>query len=176
VSGRGVGLDVVRTNLKRVNGSLTIKTEPGKGTSFIMRLPLTLAIVKALLCTVSGETCALPVSDVREVVEVKPSLLCTVVGREALAVRERAYPLVRLSRLFNRRATLASDERYAVIVSSNGTEVAVAVSGLAGEQEVVVKNLGKMLGRINGLSGATILGQGEVALILDVHALLQAAM
>jgi two-component system chemotaxis sensor kinase CheA len=187
-SGRGVGLDVVRANLKRINGSLDLWTEARKGTRFTMRLPLTLAVVRALLVLAAGEVYAIPVSAVQEVVALGAGAVRTVAAREVIILRERTHPLVRLSHLLGRSAyrhgdrSLCSEKgrtgtpqalcHYAVVVSATGSSVAFGVERILNEQEIVVRSLGGLLKSTPGISGATILGDGEIALILDAHALM----
>ena len=175
-SGRGVGLDVVRANLKRINGSLDLWTETGKGTRFTMRLPLTLAVVRALLVSAAGDVYAVPVSAVQEVVPLGPGAVRTVAGREVIIVREGTHPLVRLSRLLAGGTPGGAGPEppclYAVVVSTTGSTVAFGVERILNEQEIVVRNLGDLLRSTPGISGATILGNGEIALILDAHALM----
>ncbi|MCR4397919.1 MAG: chemotaxis protein CheA, partial [Firmicutes bacterium] len=170
VSGRGVGMDVVRTNLKRINGTVDVKTKVGRGTRFTMRLPLTLAIIQALLVRAGENVYALPLSTVSEAVKIEPELLSTVRGKPVIRVRDRVFPLVDLDSMF-----FPSGDKfirqYAVIAVNSGPEVAIAVDGLLGQQEVVVKNLGKFFGTVRGISGATILGDGSLALIVDVSRL-----
>lgn len=190
-SGRGVGLDVVRANLKRINGSLDLWTRPGEGTRFTMRLPLTLAVVRALLVSAAGDVYALPASAIQEVVPLAPGAVRTVAGREVIIVREGTHPLVRLAWLLRdgMGGDACSDQtrsgsacsgidhgerfpcRYAVIVSTAGPAVAFGVEQILNEQEIVVRSLGGLLKSTPGISGATILGNGEIALILDAHAL-----
>ncbi|MDP2857564.1 MAG: chemotaxis protein CheA [Bacillota bacterium] len=175
-SGRGVGLDVVRANLKRINGSLDLWTETGKGTRFTMRLPLTLAVVRALLVSAARDVYAVPVSAVQEVVPLGPGAVRTVAGHEVIIVRDGTHPLVRLSRLLAGGAPGGEGPEapclYAVVVSATGSTVAFGVERILNEQEIVVRNLGDLLKSTPGISGATILGNGEIALILDAHALM----
>ncbi len=189
-SGRGVGLDVVRANLKRINGSLDLWTKPGEGTRFTMRLPLTLAVVRALLVSAAGDVYAVPASAVQEVVPLVAGAVRTVAGREVIVVREGTHPLIRLAWLLRdgmagyvsggeTRDDECSNEgsqerfpcRYAVVVSTAGPTVAFGVEQILNEQEIVVRSLGGLLKSTPGISGATILGNGEIALILDAHAL-----
>jgi two-component system chemotaxis sensor kinase CheA len=171
VSGRGVGLDVVRTNLKRLNGLIDLSTVPGRGTRFTLQIPLTLAIVQALLVRVDSETAAIPLASVVETVRLLPGELHTIGGRPVLRLRDNVLPLIWLHDLFNRPRP--RDRRFYVIVVGLAEErVGIGVDGLLGQQEVVVKSVGSYLGEIEGLAGATILGDGRVVVILDMATLL----
>ncbi len=173
VSGRGVGMDVVNTNLKRINGTIEVKTKMGRGTKFTLRLPLTLAIVQALLVSAADNVYAIPLSMVSEAVDIEPDKVHTVRGRPVIRVRDKVYPLVDLNSLFFPSGK-ESQMRYAVITVDYGAPIAIAVDSLLGQQEIVVKNLGKFFGTIGGISGATILGDGDLALIVDVTRMIQA--
>jgi two-component system chemotaxis sensor kinase CheA len=185
VSGRGVGLDVVRANVERINGSVEVETHRGHGTTFTIRLPLTLAIVQALLVRVAGGIYALPIHSVTETLRVEPSQIHRVNHREAIVLRETILPLVALRHVFG-----ADDATEPEVVSVDGSRLVVAVhtttqsarqvglivEGLIGEQEIVIKPLGHLVGDIAGVSGAAILGDGSVALIVDVAALISQAI
>jgi two-component system chemotaxis sensor kinase CheA len=171
ISGRGVGLDVVKTNLKRLNGLIDVSTVPGKGTRFTLQIPLTLAIVQALLVRVDSETAAIPLASVVETVRLLPQELRTIRGRHVLRLRDNVLPLIWLHDLFHRPRP--GDRRFYVIVVGLAEErVGIAVDGLLGQQEVVVKSVGNYLGEIQGLAGATILGDGRVVVILDMATLM----
>ena len=172
VSGRGVGMVVVRTNLKKINGSIDIKSRPGGGTRFILRLPLTLAIIQALLVRAGKNVYSIPLSMVSEAVKIEPSNVSTVRGKPVIRVRDKVFPLIDLDDLFFNGGSQKRD--YAVITVNSGVQVAITVDSLLGQQEVVVKNLGKFFGGIKGISGATILGDGSLALIVDVSRLVMA--
>ncbi|MGE5484118.1 MAG: chemotaxis protein CheW [Ignavibacteriales bacterium] len=173
VSGRGVGMDVVNTNLKRINGTIDVKTKVGRGTKFTLRLPLTLAIIQALLVSAGDNVYAMPLSMVSEAVNIEPESVYSVRGKPVIRVRDRIFPLIDLDAAF----FPSGEERrreYAVITVDYGAPIAIAVDNLLGQQEVVVKNLGKFFGTIGGISGATILGDGDLALIVDVTRMIQA--
>jgi two-component system, chemotaxis family, sensor kinase CheA len=174
-SGRGVGLDIVLANLKKINGSIEAITEVGKGTTFLLRLPLTLAILKALLTKVGSDTYAIPVSAVQEVQEIRKDSVQTIGGRQVIVVRDKVVPLLHLSHHLNKGHNPPSAvSSFAVMVQSAGVQVAIGVSDILSEQEVVVKSLGPLFRNVRGVYGATILGQGDLALILDVHAIVAA--
>jgi two-component system chemotaxis sensor kinase CheA len=170
VSGRGVGLDVVRRNVQRLGGTLQVENFPGQGVEFQMRLPLTLAIIRCLLCQWGEEIYAIPLGHVEEVVEIDPERLPTVYQKKVLLVRESVLAFRPLGAVLGLEP--ASVE-YALVVRAGGQAAALGVSGLLGDQEVVVKDLGAWLGNVRGMAGATILGDGRVALILDVASLLR---
>jgi two-component system chemotaxis sensor kinase CheA len=171
LSGRGVGMDVVMQNIRRLGGSLHVHSERGAGTRFQVKLPLTLAIAKALLVRAGGHTFAVPLASVDETLRLTPDQFKTVHDQEIVQVRGHVLPLFRLSRLFDMPADDAH-HRPAVIVSDGERKLALVVDALVGQQDVVVKSLGDYLGQVPGIGGATILGDGRVALILDVPTLL----
>jgi two-component system chemotaxis sensor kinase CheA len=174
VSGRGVGLDVVKTNLKRLNGLIDVTTVNGVGTRFTLKIPLTLAIVQALLIQVAEEVAAFPLALVVETVRLHPGDVRTINGRPVLRIRDQVLPLLWLHDLFS--ASRPAERRFnAIIVGLAEERVALAVDSLLGQQEVVVKSIGSYLGEIRGIAGATILGDGRVVMILDVAALIDEA-
>ncbi|MHB8945503.1 MAG: chemotaxis protein CheW [Bacillota bacterium] len=173
VSGRGVGMDVVRKNIERLNGSIELHTIPGHGTETRIKLPLTLAIVRALLVSLGQSVFAVPLTSVSETLRLTPQMVKTIQRKEAIVVRDSVLPLVRLARVFGAPATDSETVGYVVVVNSNGQRLGLVVDGLVGEQEVVIKSLGGFIGNIPGLSGATILGEGDVALIIDVGSLVK---
>jgi two-component system chemotaxis sensor kinase CheA len=174
VSGRGVGLDVVLKSIERLNGLVEVETVRGVGTKFIIQLPLTLAIISALLVEVGGRTYAIPLSAVVESVKFAPADVRTIRGGEALRIRDRVIPLVRLSALFGLAEAAADERRYAVILGRGDKRVGMVVDRLRGQQEVVIKGLDETIGNAaTGLAGATIMGDGRVVLILDVATLFE---
>src|SRR5438876_832274 len=171
VSGRGVGIDVAVTRSRALGGSIDIRSEPGKGTVFVLRLPVTLASVRALIAGVGKERYALPLTYVAETVEFGAQTTTTVEGREAIVLRDRVVPLVHLRRLFG----VAGDppRRAPVIVLEMGERRAgVVVDGMLGQHEIVVKGFDAPQGTLPVFSGATIMGDGIPALILDAGGLL----
>lgn len=169
ISGRGVGMDVVRSNIKRLNGTVELDSRPGEGTTVTLRLPLTLAILPALLVRVSGEIYALPLRSVLETVRVRSSETHLLDGTETLRLRDRVVPLLRLRRLFGLRD--GHDDRSpticVVIVSVGERQIGLVVDQLLGQEEAVIKPLGSFVGQLAGVAGATISGDGRVRLILD---------
>jgi two-component system chemotaxis sensor kinase CheA len=185
VSGRGVGLDVVRANVERINGSVEVATHRGLGTTFTIRLPLTLAIVQALLVRVAGGIYALPIHAVTETLRVEPDQIHRVNHREAIVLRDTILPLVALRNVFGpddaAEPEVANADGSRLVVAVHTTTqtarpVGLIVEGLIGEQEIVIKPLGQLVGDIAGVSGAAILGDGSVALIVDVAALIAQAI
>ncbi len=172
ISGRGVGMDVVRQNIERLGGRIHVFSEAGRGTRFEVRLPLTLAIAKALLVQAGAHTYAIPLAVVEETRRVAPDELRTINGSEILDLRGAVVPVVRLARLLHRGCTQAAGGFLPAIVVNDGQRrMALIVDALVGQQDVVVKPLGEFLGQIPGVGGATILGDGRVALIVDVPTL-----
>ncbi|WP_234340158.1 chemotaxis protein CheA [Gorillibacterium timonense] len=168
VSGRGVGMDIVRSQIGRLNGLIDIETKVGEGTCFIIRLPLTLAIIKGLLVKVSGRLFVIPMYNVGEVVRIHPDKIQTVQGKRTLLNHGRIVPFRWLHEKLNYAPTEKTGTQLpVVIVRSADAATAYAVDEIIGNQEVVIKKLSGILGNMNHLSGATILGNGTVALILD---------
>jgi two-component system, chemotaxis family, sensor kinase CheA len=168
LSGRGVGMDVVKTNIKKLNGIIEIKSEKGLGSEFILRLPLTLAIIQSLLVEVEGEVYSIPLSSVLETLRVEQSMFHMVGGQEVLKLRESVLPLMRLQRKFNVQERNENDDFcYVVVVGAADKRMGLVVSRLVGQQEVAIKSLGNYLANIPGIAGSTILGDGRVTLIVD---------
>jgi len=168
LSGRGVGMDVVKTNIKKLNGLIEIKSEKGMGSEFILRLPLTLAIIQSLLVEVEGEIYSIPLSSVLETLRVEQSMFHMVGGQEVLKLREAVLPLMRLQRKFNVKKSNENEEFcYVVVVGAADKRMGLVVTRLVGQQEVAIKSLGNYLANIPGIAGSTILGDGRVTLIVD---------
>ncbi len=175
ISGRGVGMDVVRKNIERVNGRVEVESRVGEGTTFRIFLPLTLATIRALLVRTAGQTFALPLSAIVETMRVDRSRIQLVRGQEVVIVRDRVVPIKRLDEYLGMSGGSEPDKgSYAVLVNAAGATVGLIVDSLLGEQEIVIKSLGRFIGDVPGLAGATILGDGSVALILDVRGLHEA--
>ncbi|HEV2671022.1 MAG TPA: chemotaxis protein CheA [Gemmatimonadales bacterium] len=172
VSGRGVGIDVVMTRLRALGGSIEIRTEPGKGTAFILRLPVTLAIVRALIAAVGQERYALPLTYVAETVEFGTTALTTMEGRDAIVLHDRVVPLVDLRKLLGTNDGAPPPPRRPVIVLEMGERRSgIVVDGMLSQQEIVVKGFDAPQGTLPVFSGATIMGDGVPALILDAAGL-----
>jgi two-component system chemotaxis sensor kinase CheA len=172
VSGRGVGLDVVLKAIERLNGLVEVETVPGVGTKFIIQLPLTLAIISALLVEVADRTYAIPLASVVESIKLRGAEVHTINGRETLRIRDRIIPLLRLARLFGLPEKAQREREYAVIIGRGDKRLGVVVNRLRGQQEVVIKALDPAVsGAEVAMAGATIMGDGRVVLILDVASL-----
>jgi two-component system chemotaxis sensor kinase CheA len=174
VSGRGVGLDVVLKSIERMSGLVEVESVPGVGTKFIIQLPLTLAIIAALLIEVSGQTYAVPLATVVESLKFRARDVHRINGRDTLRIRERIVPLLRLAELFRLPAAPPSSHAYAVILGRGEKRLGLVVDRLRGQQEVVIKALDPAVsGAAFAVAGATIMGDGRVVLILDVAALFE---
>lgn len=169
ISGRGVGMDVVRTNIKNLKGSISIYSEIGKGTRFTLSLPLTLAIIDALMVSVAGEVFAIPLDAVSETTKLEASRLNDINGRKAVTLRGEVLGLIELSELLNLPQATHTNVLSVVIIHSNERRLGLVVDKLLERQEIVIKPLGSYLGDIPCISGATIMGDGGVILILDPH-------
>lgn len=173
VSGRGVGMDVVRTNIRRINGSVQVESEPGKGSTILIKLPLTIAIIQALLVEVERATYAIPLASVIEAVKIDAADIKTVNGRGVLNLRERVLPLIRLADEFDLHADPARETFYVVVAGVGDRRVGLVVDRLRSQEEVVIKSMWDYLAAVPGIAGATITGEGKVVLILDVPELVQ---
>lgn len=173
VSGRGVGMDVVKTNIEKVNGIIDIDSEIGVGTSMKLKIPLTLAIIQALLVGVQEEHYAIPLASVLETVRISKDEVYTVEGRSVMRLREDVLPLVHIGDIFEVERILDSSEYAYVVVLGLGTsKLGLIVDTLVGQEEIVIKSLGEFLKGIEGIAGATIRGDGGVTLIVDVIAIM----
>jgi two-component system chemotaxis sensor kinase CheA len=176
VSGRGVGMDVVKTNLEKLNGIIDIDSELGKGSTFKLKIPLTLAIMQALLVSAQEESFAIPLSSVLETVRISNDEIYTIEGKNVLRLRNEILSLVRLSDLFGVEQIFDSGEHsYVVIIGLAESKMGIVVDGLVGQEEVVIKSMGDYLQGIEGIAGATIRGDGGVTLITDVAAMMSLA-
>jgi len=171
VSGRGVGMDVVKTVIESLRGILLIESVPGQGSTFTLKLPLTLAVVAVLLVDVGGERYALPVTYVQQILEVPVTEIQRSQGQEMIAYDGALIPLVRLGRILGCPEEDAGPYRLLVLSEMRGRLVGLAVDRLVGYREVVVKSLGKALKGLRGFAGVTILGDGSTVLILDLNTL-----
>ena len=169
VSGRGVGMDVVKTNITRLKGIVDIESEVGTGTTITIKLPLTLAIIQGLLVESAGETFAVPLNSVLEVVRVRREEIATVNSYEVIRLRDTVLPLARLEKLFSVDQQVKKEEwQYIVVVGLAEERLGIMVDSLLGQREVVIKSLGDYLGTIKGIAGSTILGDGKVIMIIDI--------
>jgi len=174
-SGRGVGLDVVRTNVSRLDGEIHVETEPGRSTRFTLKVPLTVAIADALMVRCGPETLAFPLTAVSVMRPVAPSEIVTAGGRDSVRLDDQALDLVRLDRVLGLKATRPSRRLPVVVLRGGGKPFGVVVDELLGKEEIVIKSLGTLLEGVGPFSGATISGEGRVILLLDPTRLREAA-
>ncbi|WP_263788884.1 chemotaxis protein CheA [Salinibacter grassmerensis] len=183
VSGRGVGMDVVKTNLAELNGTIDIDSTPGEGTRFTLKLPLTLAILQSMLVRSGAETFAIPLYAVSEAVRLEPGMIETIQEGEVIEHRDQVIPVMRLEEVLDvqapdsggQRADRFADEQdaYAVVVSVAHRRAALVVDELISQEEVVIKSLGDYLKSVPGIAGSTILGDGQVIMVLDIGEMIQ---
>ncbi|WP_170018854.1 chemotaxis protein CheW [Campylobacter sp. RM16190] len=176
VSGRGVGMDVVKTNIEKLNGIIDIESELGKGTVMKLKIPLTLAIMQSLLVGVQEEFYAIPLASVLETVRVPVDDIYTIDGKNVLRLRDEVLSLVKLSDIFGVKQVFDNgDQTYVVIIGVAETKLGIIVDSLVGQEEVVIKSMGEYLQNIPGIAGATIRGDGRVTLIVDVGTMMEMA-
>ncbi|MFQ3547517.1 MAG: chemotaxis protein CheW, partial [Termitinemataceae bacterium] len=173
ISGRGVGLDVVRRQVEKLNGSVTVTSERGKGTRFIIKLPLTLAIIQGLLVRVGREIYSIPITSVIESHRIRPSEIKMIDNYEVFNIRNDVISLLRLNRLFGIKTDEQREFNFVVIVGTAEKKVGLMVDSLIGEEDVVIKPLRDQFTNSPGIAGASILGDGSVSLIIDVSQLLE---
>lgn len=171
VSGRGVGLDVVKTKIESLNGEIFVDSRPGQGTRFRIKLPLTLAIIQALMVSVRGEIYAVPLSSVDETTMIRSTDIKMVQNQEVIMLRGNVLPLYRLGQLLDVPGEDNDEEMYVVVVRKAERQIGLVVQTLIGQQEIVIKSLGKLMAGIPGLAGAIVAGDGYVRLILDIATL-----
>jgi len=173
LSGRGVGLDVVKTKIESMSGSIEMETEKGRGTKFTIRLPLTLAIIQALLVQVVNEKYAIPLNSTSQIVKIKPSEIRNIQKREVILLRDQVIPVIRLDSVLEVPEENTSEKKELTVVTvKKGEKLSgFIVDKVLGQQEIVIKSLGKLCSGIKCIAGATILGDGNVALILDINSL-----
>ncbi len=172
ISGRGLGLDIVRRSVESLHGRIDIDTAPDEGSAFEMTLPLTLSSSRGLLVTVAAESFAIPLTNIERIQAVAPAAITSLGGHDAIHYNDRTIPLVRLGDVLglprSANGQSAVESHPTVILASAERRIAFLVDSLDGEQEIVVKSLGKQLARVNGIAGATVMGDGEIVLILNV--------
>jgi two-component system chemotaxis sensor kinase CheA len=174
ISGRGVGMDVVRTNITRLNGLIDVESVVGMGTKIVIKLPLTLAIIQSLLIQVKQEIFVIPLSSVIEVVRITPDEIDTINGKEVIRIRDAVLPLVRIEDVFNIAGeTQKSSRIYVVVIGLAETRIGIVADSLLGQKEVVIKSLGGYLKNVEGIAGSTILGDGTVKMIIDIGELIK---
>jgi len=176
VSGRGVGMDVVKTNIEKLNGIIEVDSAPGKGSTFKLKIPLTLAIIQALLVASQEDLFAVPLSNVIETVRIVEEDIYTIEGKSVLKLRDEVLPLVNMADIFEIEKVLEPEKYlYVVILGLGATKIGLIVDRFIGQEEIVIKSLGEFLKGLPGIAGATIRGDGRVTLILDVGTLMQLA-
>lgn len=173
VSGRGVGLDVVKSKIESLSGEVEVKTKLGEGSTWIIRLPLTLAIIQSLMVVVGGEKYAISLGSIQTIEDISPSEIKLVQNEEVINLRGTVLPLIRLSEVLDIESSKSPEDNLVVVIVKKGDKMAgLVIDELIGQQEIVIKSLGKYIKQTKFISGATILGDGEVALILDANALM----
>jgi two-component system, chemotaxis family, sensor kinase CheA len=178
VSGRGMGMDIVRTKIEEINGSVELDSCVGKGTTITLKLPLTMAIMPSLLAEIEGDVFALPVESVNEIVPANLGDLSTVHGLDTAHIRGRIISVVHLNQIFSwnqppKKYTQSGEDKSLVIIGSEGRELGLVVDRLLGEEDIVIKSMAENYRNVEGIAGASILGDGTVSLILDVATLLE---
>lgn len=171
-SGRGIGLDVVKKTVTSLSGMIDISSHPGRGTRFTIKLPLTLAIITALMVDLSGETFAIPLSGVLESIKIVAGEIHEVGGSEVIKLREKLLPIYRLDRFFGLNGGAGREHEYIVVVGSGDKRGGLVVDRLVGQQEIVIKALDDYLGDLPGISGGTVLGDGSISMILDIGSII----
>ena len=174
VSGRGVGMDVVRSKIEALGGHVDVETTLDEGSVFKIKLPLTLAIIQALLVKVQEEMYAIPLGAIDSTINITPDAIKTVRNKEVIVLRGQIIPIIRLGNVLSvpRAEGDVNEDIFVVVVHLGDRKAGIVVDNLIGQQEIVIKTLGKLLVGLKVISGATVLGDGRVALILDVGALM----
>ena len=172
ISGRGVGLDVVRSKVESLSGEVDVKTKLGVGSTWTIRLPLTLAIIQALMVVIGGEKYAIPLDSIQSIENIPPTDIKLVSNKEVINLRGSVTRLVRMNNVLDIESKKLPEEDLVVVIVKKGEQlVGLVIDELMGQQEIVIKPLGKYINKCKFISGATILGDGEIALILDTNAL-----
>ncbi|MCF6180316.1 MAG: chemotaxis protein CheW, partial [Geopsychrobacter sp.] len=171
-SGRGVGMDVVKSNIAALSGMVDISSKVGKGTVMSLTLPITLAIIKALVVRVKGTDYALPLNSVLETLMLEPGVLQTIEGREVMELRQQTLSLLRIDELFRLKGNSPAGNKFVVVVGFADKRMGIVVDELRGQQDVVIKSLGKALSFVKGIAGAADLGNQKTVLVLDVGSLI----
>jgi two-component system chemotaxis sensor kinase CheA len=179
LSGRGVGMDVVKTNITRLGGAVDLESEIGVGTKVTITLPITLAIMSALLFSVRGRVFAIPLAVVQEALRLPPEAVRTVEGREVLTLRGATLPLCRLGEFFRlapREGESHDGDHFVIVVAVGNRRLGLCVERLAGQQDIVIKGLGRSIAHVQGISGATDLGDQRLVLVVDAAAIVEEAL
>lgn len=175
ISGRGVGMDVVKKNIENLNGRISVKSFPGEGSTIILHIPLTLAIIDGMLVKVGSNQYTIPLLSIRESIRAADNIIThTPDGQELVRVRDEIIPVLRMHKIYNKKTDVTKiSEGILVLVEADSEKAALFVDGILGQQEIVIKGLSSYLGDLHGISGCTILGNGQVSLIIDVGGLLK---
>ena len=173
LSGRGVGMDVVRSNIEKLKGAIDVDSKPGEGTTVFIKIPLTVAIMPAMMVGVARELYAVPLTTIVEIVRADAERVSTINGRQVLRIRDSVLPLVRVSELFDVPETDPADERFVIVVELNEQRAGLIVTELIGQQEIVVKPLDEHFAGDGAVSGATVRDDGGVSLIVDVERMIE---
>ena len=174
VSGRGVGLDVVKSKIESLSGEVEVKTKLGEGSTFIVRLPLTLAIIQALMVVIGNEKYAISLGSIQTIEDISPEDIKLVQAKEVIHIRGTVIPIIRMNKILDIESSNTDNNKNltVIIVKKGDKQAGLVVDELIGQQEIVIKSMGKYIKVPKMISGATILGNGEVALILDANALI----
>jgi two-component system chemotaxis sensor kinase CheA len=173
VSGRGVGLDVVKKAIEKLNGTVSIESKVGVGTTFTIKLPLTLAIIKALMVNIDNEVYAIPIDSIFETKRIDYDEIFKIENKNVIKLRNEFISVILLKELFKNEQIDNFKEGYLVIVGFEGKKVGLIVDNMIGEEDIVIKPLNNKLTKVTGISGASILGNGDIALILDINQLVE---
>jgi len=173
ISGRGVGMDVVRSKIEALSGHVDVETKIDEGSIFKIKLPLTLAIIQAMLVRVQEEMYAIPLGSIDSTINIQPDEIKTVQNKEVIVLRGEIIPIIRMEKMLQVPHVKDSDETFVVVVHTGETKAGIVVDSLIGQQEIVIKTLGSLFTGLKMFSGATVLGDGRVALILDVATMMQ---
>ena len=173
ISGRGVGMDVVRSKIEALSGHVDVETHIDEGSVFKIKLPLTLAIIQAMLVRVQEEMYAIPLTSIDSTINIEPSDIQTVQNKEVIVLRGEIIPIIRMEEALQVPHTKDSDEHFVVVVHAGEAKAGIVVDNLIGQQEIVIKTLGNLFAGLKLFGGATVLGDGKVALILDVATMIQ---
>jgi two-component system chemotaxis sensor kinase CheA len=174
ISGRGVGLDIVRNNIEKLNGTVHLSTHKNKGTTFIIKLPLTIAVFRGLMISLADNVFIIPMSSVIETKKIQPDDISTILGQSVMRLRDHIIPIIPVEKLLKEQINKVSDKgNYVVVVKSGERLAGIIVQHLLEQQEFVIKPLGGFLGELKGIAGASILGNGRTALILDIPTIMR---
>ncbi|MDD7055697.1 MAG: chemotaxis protein CheA, partial [Selenomonadaceae bacterium] len=173
ISGRGVGMDVVRSKIEALSGHVDVETKIDEGSVFKIKLPLTLAIIQAMLVQVQQEMYAIPLGSIDSTINIQPTDIQTIQNKEVIVLRGEIIPIIRMETLLQVPHVKDADDMFVVVVHAGEQKAGIVVDNLIGQQEIVIKTLGNLFAGLKMFSGATVLGDGRVALILDVATMMQ---